>query len=486
MRNVLAQLRPSIGRWHQSRRRSERGASSERGDTLVEVLLALMVLGIAGFALLTAFATSITTASIHRNLASLDASDRTAVNAAIADIQQEAGSTTNNPFACPDTFVPTFPSLTGSYQVTYTMLWWTGSGWSSTCTAGVPQQYTLTVSSNSTPSQPSPPVTTVITDPAPPAAPNGAGAAYKLVWLQTPTGGTAFSPITPQPEVAVEDVQGDIVTSDFSAATLSLVSGPGTISSTCAGVESYGIVQFTDCSMSAAGSYTINAVDGNLIPAGNTSFSVQAATASKIGFTTAVVSGTASNSATLGPVTVQRQDPFGNPVTSTTAVTVNLSSSPGGTFSATLSGPAITSVTIPAGAATASANFYFGDTIAGSPTITASSSGLLSGTQTETIAAGAGTQIGHHQRSVLGPLRQFGDQSVHGDPRGHERQRHDQDERHHGKPDDDRHQHRKVRRHLRRGDRDQGHTAGQRLFGDRVLRRHDIRDADNHRPRRLA
>jgi hypothetical protein len=389
----LTHLKPSLVRWHRSARRSEQGTSSERGDTLVEVLLALMVLGIAGFALLTAFATSITTASVHRNLASLDASDRTAVNAAIADIQQEAGSATNNPFACPDTFTPTFPSLTGSYQVSYTMLWWTGSGWSSTCKAGVPQQYTLTVSSNSAPNQTSPPVTTVITDPAAPAAPNGAGAAYKLVWLQTPTGGVAFSPVTPQPEVAVEDIQGDIVTSDFSAATLSLVSGPGTISSTCAGVESYGIVQFTDCSMSAAGPYTINAVDGNLVPAGNTSFNVQAATASKIGFTTAAVSGTASNSATLGPVTVQRQDPFGNPITSTTAVTVNLSSSPGGTFSATPGGAAVTSVTIPAGASTASVNFYFGDTIAGSPTITASSSGLLSGTQTEAIAAAAATQL---------------------------------------------------------------------------------------------
>ena len=159
------------------------------------------------------------------------------------------------------------------------------------CIAGVPQQYTLTVSSNSNPNQTSPPVTTVITDPAAPTAPNGAGAAYKLVWLQTPTGGTAFSPVTPQPEVAVEDIQGDIVTSDFSSATLSLVSGPGTISSTCAGVESYGIVQFTDCSMSAAGAYTINAVDGSLVPAGNTSFTVQAATASKIGFTTAAVLG---------------------------------------------------------------------------------------------------------------------------------------------------------------------------------------------------
>ena len=171
MRQVLTDLKRSIGRWYQAPRRTDEPTSSERGDTLVEVLLALMVLSIAGFALLTAFATSITTASVHRNLASLDASDRTAVNAAIADLQQEAGSATNNPFVCPDTFTPTFPSLTGQYQVNYTMEWWTGSGWSTTCTAGVPQQYTLTVSSNTSPNQTSPPVTTVITDPAAPINP---------------------------------------------------------------------------------------------------------------------------------------------------------------------------------------------------------------------------------------------------------------------------------------------------------------------------
>ena len=74
-----------------------------------------------GFALLTAFATSITASSVHRNFASLDASARTAIDTAIADIQQQAGSATNNPFTCPNNFTPTFPSLTGTFQVTYTV-----------------------------------------------------------------------------------------------------------------------------------------------------------------------------------------------------------------------------------------------------------------------------------------------------------------------------------------------------------------------------
>jgi len=98
------------------------------------------------------------------------------------------------------------------------------------------------------------------------------------------------------------------------------------------------------------------------------------------------VSGTASASATLGPITVQEQDPYGN--VTTTAVTVSLSStSSGAKFAATSGGAAITTIAIPGGSS--SASFYYGDTVAGTPTITTSSSGLTSSTQAETITAGA-------------------------------------------------------------------------------------------------
>ena len=56
----------------------EGALDQERGDTLVEVLLAIVILGLAGVALLTAFATSITASAQHRNLATLDASVRAA------------------------------------------------------------------------------------------------------------------------------------------------------------------------------------------------------------------------------------------------------------------------------------------------------------------------------------------------------------------------------------------------------------------------
>ena len=69
-------------------------------------------------------------------------------------------------------------------------------------------------------------------------------------------------------------------------------------------------------------------------------------------------------------------------------MTVNLSSSSAaGVFSLTSGGAPVTSVTIPGGTVSSVA-FYYGDTVAGTPTITASAPPLASNTQVETIQAG--------------------------------------------------------------------------------------------------
>ena len=65
----------------------ERSRWDEAGDTLVEILLALVILGIAGVALMVGFATAITNSSTHRQLATLNTTARAATNEAIAQIQ---------------------------------------------------------------------------------------------------------------------------------------------------------------------------------------------------------------------------------------------------------------------------------------------------------------------------------------------------------------------------------------------------------------
>ena len=397
MRRPVALLKRAITRWQTGNVPSRRDRYSEDGDTLVEVLLALIVLGLAGAALLTAFATSITSSAEHRNLASLDSSTRLASNQAIADVQQqsvaEANSPTDNPFRCTTSTWPgpDFSNVTG-FTVTATVGYWNGTAFAATCTKDyVPQQYSLVITSTTGSTHYSTQATTVIYDPSAPPPPNGVGTPTQLVWLQTPTTGTVGSPVTPQPEVAVEDALNNIVSSDLSSVTLKVVTGPGQFSSTCSGVESYGIVQFSNCILNVPGTYTIQVVDSSsgVAPTSTATVVVTSASVAKLAFTTAAVTGTASATANAGPITVQEQDPFGNPTFS--PETVNLSSSSTtGVFSLTPGGPAVTSVTIPGGTVS-TVSFYYGDTLAGSPIITASAppaANLASITQTETIKAG--------------------------------------------------------------------------------------------------
>ena len=79
-----------------SRREGVRGAPrpedrrrSEAGDTLVEILIALTVIGVAGMAILLAFATAISGSGQHRNAVTMDTMLRTAAAEVTSAIQQQ-------------------------------------------------------------------------------------------------------------------------------------------------------------------------------------------------------------------------------------------------------------------------------------------------------------------------------------------------------------------------------------------------------------
>lgn len=108
---------------------------------------------------------------------------------------------------------------------------------------------------------------------------------------------------------------------------------------------------------------------------------------------TGSLAGTVASSADLGPATVTVEDQYNNPVQVTSPVTVQLSSATAtGEFSASFAGGPITSVTIPTGQS--SASFYFGDTTAGSETVTAAASGLTAGSHPLTLQPGPPTKLG--------------------------------------------------------------------------------------------
>ena len=128
----------------------------DSGDTLIEVLVALAVLGISAASLLLAFATSISASAQHRNLAVSDAILRSAAETIYSEIQSNvvplACSTTAATYQSDITaYTSLVPSIWSSfYQVTITTVtYWTGSGFSSStskCTPGYPQQFTVQVS----------------------------------------------------------------------------------------------------------------------------------------------------------------------------------------------------------------------------------------------------------------------------------------------------------------------------------------------------
>ncbi len=121
-------------------------------------------------------------------------------------------------------------------------------------------------------------------------------------------------------------------------------------------------------------------------------FSLLPGTATKLAFTVGAAQ-TLTAGAASAQITVQIRDLFNNPVTAGTNVIVTLSStSSGGQFSTSSSFTStITTITIPSGSN--SATFFYKDTVAGSPTLTASSAGLTSATTTFTINPAAASKL---------------------------------------------------------------------------------------------
>ncbi|MGD0804299.1 MAG: Ig-like domain repeat protein [Candidatus Bathyarchaeia archaeon] len=134
-----------------------------------------------------------------------------------------------------------------------------------------------------------------------------------------------------------------------------------------------------------AGSQRITVTDAAAkVSTQSSSITVNAASATKLVYT-AGASQTIAHNVKSSVITAQLQDAYGNAVTASSTVTVNFSTTSSGGYFTSTSGSSthITSKTITSG--NDSVNFYYTDANTGSPTITASSSGLTSAQTTFTI-----------------------------------------------------------------------------------------------------
>lgn len=204
---------------------------------------------------------------------------------------------------------------------------------------------------------------------------------------------TAGSPITTF-RVQLRNIFGLEVWERGVPITISLGANPaaGALSGTVTAItDAWGAATFSGLTINRAGAgYTLTASSPGYAGAVSSTFTVVPAEASRLIVTSgAALTGPASSAATLGPVTLQRQDAYGNAVTvGTSSVSLATSSAGATIFAAMANGAKASKVTIPAGFS--SASFFYGDTKAGTATITAASLGLAAPAPvTATITAAA-------------------------------------------------------------------------------------------------
>jgi hypothetical protein len=330
----------------------------------------------------------ISSSAEYRSLATMDTVLRSASQQAISQVGQQSAL-----FASCESAGPSGPGqVTFSLPAGYTAVvssvqyWnasatppafnppstWLGTSFSP-CLPNAPALLTITVTAASSGASSS--IRSVV-DEQQASSVTGAGAATQLVFLTEPGNGTAGSNLSPEPAVAVEDANGNIVYTDLSDVQLTISGGSGaTLSDTCTGSEFYGVVTFSDCSINMAGTgYSLRATDGALHSATSTIFNVTAGVATQAAITSAPFNVVPASWAS------------GNPTTSASAIAVTLSSTtPGGgtaEFAASSGGSSLDSVSLPANTRTVTDYNAYSEGLK-SPVITAST-GMTSGTQTET------------------------------------------------------------------------------------------------------
>lgn len=168
------------------------------------------------------------------------------------------------------------------------------------------------------------------------------GPAVKLAFITQPVGAGAGSAFDTQPVVAVEDAQGNKVTTYRGLVVLTITAGTVARDANLFGgttiVLVNGIVAFRDISIDKAGTgYTLTATSGTLAPVTSTPFTILPGAPAKLAFTIQPVGGVAGSPLTTQPeVTVQ--DLHGNTATSYEG-SVTLAITPGsGPSRAVLSG----------------------------------------------------------------------------------------------------------------------------------------------------
>jgi hypothetical protein len=290
----------------------ERVERSERGDTMIEILLALIVLGLTSVALIVAFSTTLSASAEHRTLTSADIAINDYTQQVIAGIEAN-----QNLFTCsPALTVAQYNSelaLTSSapYNPTITSVqYWNPASatFTSTCVANSSELITVSVTDgihNQT--------SQFVVD-SPSAGSNYVGGAPTGLEFTTPTSAISATSGASLPVNPVVEVQfgNSPDATDLSPINLTLgdASGNATSLATLSGCSSNdlnGIVTYSGCTINLASSassgtgFTLVATDGSLT-ATSPVITVTGSTSSYLSFTTQPQAGYSGSIMSTEPV----------------------------------------------------------------------------------------------------------------------------------------------------------------------------------------
>jgi hypothetical protein len=179
------------------------------------------------------------------------------------------------------------------------------------------------------------------------------GTATQLAFTRQPGNSTGGSGLATQPQVTVEDAEGNAVTGDSSTqVSVALTSaGAATLSGTTTETVSSGVATFTNISVDKIGTYTLTASSSpSLTTPTSNSFTVTVGSATQLAFSTQPSSTATAGTPFAQQPVVSVEDAGGNVVTTDNSTSVSLSVS-GGDGTGSLSCTA-NSITVSSGAAT--------------------------------------------------------------------------------------------------------------------------------------
>ena len=215
------------------------------------------------------------------------------------------------------------------------------------------------------------------------------GTATKVAFTAQPTNAGPATALGTQPQVTIQDANGNTVTGSTAPITLALTT-PGGATLTCTTNPlnaTAGVATFAGCQVNLANTYTLTAASTGLTSATSSAFTIAAGVATKIALTTQPSASTAAGTAFAQQPVVTIQDAQGNTVTTSSAnVTLALTTGTG-----TLSGTA--TVAAVNGVATFSG---LSVDLAGTNKVLTATSGTLTSATTSpafTITAGTATKV---------------------------------------------------------------------------------------------